>query len=113
MTSTTNSSDSDSSPLIQGSNHRSLHEDSEGTFHTGHPYRHEPDAKTRGIVWGSLSFIFVAALVVLLFFQDLLRDSFYPWLGLLPGNTTLAALAILDNAPVIVRLAVHHAQACE
>jgi membrane dipeptidase len=70
--------------------------------------QYEPDAKTRGIIWGVLSFIFIAALVFLLFFQHLLGESFYPWLGLLPGNATLAALAILDNAPVIVRLVVPH-----
>lgn len=103
--SSTNSSDS--SPLIQGSNRRSSREDSEGIFPTEHTtYPNKPDVKTRGVVWGTLSFIFIAALVILLFFQDLLRDSFYPWIGLLPGDETLAALAILDNAPVIVRLAV-------
>lgn len=107
MSSTTSDS-RDSSPLVQGSNHRFPNEDSEGSFHTGHAHRYEPDFKTRGIVWGVLSFVFVAALVVLLFFQHLLRDSFYPWLGLLPGNTTLAALAILNNAPIIVRFVLPH-----
>lgn len=101
MTSTTSSGGS--SPLVQESNHHSPHDHSEDIFHIPH---HEPDVKTRRIVWGLLSLVFLAALVVLLCFQHLLWDSFYPWLGLLPRNTTLATLAILENAPVIVRTAV-------
>ncbi|KAF8230218.1 hypothetical protein L208DRAFT_1283261 [Tricholoma matsutake] len=96
MTSTTSSGGS--SPLVQESNHHSPHDHSEDIFHIPH---HEPDVKTRRIVWGLLSLVFLAALVVLLCFQHLLWDSFYPWLGLLPRNTTLATLAILENAPVI------------
>lgn len=51
-----------------------------------------------------LTVLFVAALVVVMLFQHLLLNSFYPWLGLLPNDPMLAALAILDKAPVIVRL---------
>ncbi|KAK0212580.1 renal dipeptidase family [Desarmillaria ectypa] len=44
----------------------------------------------------------VAALVVLLFFQDSLPDGFAPWLGTLPKDPLLAALKVLEKAPVIV-----------
>jgi len=64
----------------------------------------EAHLKTRGAVWGGLTFVFVAALVLVLFFQHLLPGAFYPWLGLLPKDPSLAALRILDNAPIIVRL---------
>ncbi|KAF9467327.1 membrane dipeptidase-domain-containing protein [Collybia nuda] len=57
--------------------------------------------KLRGIIWGVLTFLFVIALVAVLLFQRLLLNSFYPWLGLLPKDPTLAALAILNQAPVI------------
>jgi membrane dipeptidase len=104
MTFESTASSNDSSLHVQGTNHHYPHEASEGTSYAGHTFPHEPDVKTRGIVWGLLSIIFIAALVVLLCFQNLLQDSLYPWFGLLPGNATLAALAILDNAPVIVRV---------
>jgi membrane dipeptidase len=103
MTPTTNSSNS-LSPPRERPYHHSSREPSDRTENA----HHEPDAKTRGIIWGVLSSIFTVALVFLLFFQHLLGESFYPWLGLLPGNATLAALAILDNAPIIVRLVAPH-----
>lgn len=61
--------------------------------------------RTRGVVWGVLTLLFVGCLVPLLLFQNLLLDSFYPWLGLLPRDPMLAALAILDRAPIIVSTA--------
>ncbi|KAF8070365.1 membrane dipeptidase-domain-containing protein [Lyophyllum atratum] len=64
----------------------------------------EADPKTRGIVWGVLTMLFVAGLVLLVGFQPLLEDKFYPLFGLLPKDPMLAALAILDKAPVIVNL---------
>ncbi|RDB24780.1 hypothetical protein Hypma_007998 [Hypsizygus marmoreus] len=61
----------------------------------------EANSKTRGIIWGALTLIFIVGLVLLLFFQHLLVDSFYSWLGVLPRDPVLAALVILDKAPVI------------
>lgn len=60
--------------------------------------------KTRGVVWGLLTVLFALALVVLLGFPQWLGQSFAPWLGNLPRDPALAALAILDCAPVIVSL---------
>ncbi len=62
----------------------------------------EADPRTRGAVWSALTALMVAALVVLLFFQDSLPDRFAPWLGTLPKDPLLAALKILETAPVIV-----------
>ncbi|KAK0454706.1 membrane dipeptidase-domain-containing protein [Armillaria borealis] len=61
----------------------------------------EADPRTRGAVWSALTALMVAALVVLLFFQDSLPDGFAPWLGTLPKDPLLAALKILETAPVI------------
>jgi len=61
----------------------------------------EADPTTRGIVWGALTVLFVTGLVLLVGFQHLLEDRFYPLFGLLPKDPMLAALAILDKAPVI------------
>lgn len=62
-----------------------------------------PNVRTRGIVWGILTFIFLLGLVFVLFFSDRFADTLYPWVGQLPKDPQLAALRILDNAPVIVR----------
>lgn len=61
------------------------------------------NVKTRSIVWGGLTFVFIAILVPLVFFPHKMFDFLYPWIGLLPRDPALAALAILDKAPVIVR----------
>lgn len=66
---------------------------------------HEPaNPKTRGIVWGLLTILFAATLVIILVFPQWLGQSFSPWMGLLPDDPALAALAILDRAPVLVSL---------
>lgn len=87
----------------------------------GHPTEHSPllandgnqehtdvqttlksDPKVRAVVWGSLTVLFVVAIILLVGFEDLFGDAFAPWLGKLPKDPHLAALAILDKAPVIV-----------
>ncbi|KAJ2916290.1 hypothetical protein MD484_g4099, partial [Candolleomyces efflorescens] len=61
----------------------------------------DADPKKRGVVWGLLTLLFAAALVLMLGFEDKVADTFGPWLGLLPRDPALAAIYILDNAPVI------------
>ncbi|KAG7449584.1 uncharacterized protein BT62DRAFT_593859 [Guyanagaster necrorhizus] len=61
----------------------------------------EANPRTRGAVWSALTTLMVAALVVLFFFQDSLPDGIAPWLGALPKDPMLAALKILERAPVI------------
>lgn len=56
------------------------------------------------MVWGLLTLLFAAALILMLAFEDKVADTFGPWLGLLPRDPAAAALVILDNAPVIVRI---------
>lgn len=63
----------------------------------------ESNPKVRGVVWGSLTSLLLVALVLLVGFQGIFGDSFAEWLGVLPKDPVLAALAILDKAPVIVR----------
>jgi hypothetical protein len=63
----------------------------------------ESNPKVRRIVWGALTLLFVAALVLLVGFQGIFGDPFAEWLGVLPKDPMLAALVILDRAPVIVR----------
>ena len=63
----------------------------------------ESNKKVRGVVWGALTSLLFVALVLLLGFQGIFGDSFAEWLGVLPKDPMLAALAILDKAPVIVR----------
>ncbi|KAJ3800332.1 membrane dipeptidase-domain-containing protein [Lentinula aff. detonsa] len=57
----------------------------------------------RSVVWGLLTTLTAAALVVLLFFQDHLPDNVktLPWVGGEPKDSMIAALAILEKAPVI------------
>ncbi|KAF9564773.1 hypothetical protein CPC08DRAFT_630667 [Agrocybe pediades] len=57
--------------------------------------------RVRTVVWSVLTVLFVAALVLLVGFERSLGDPFAPWLGRLPKDPALAALAILDKAPVI------------
>ncbi|KAF5325762.1 hypothetical protein D9611_000071 [Ephemerocybe angulata] len=61
----------------------------------------EANAKKRGIVWGALTALFAGALILILGFPDTFANVFGPWLGLIPSDPALAALAILDRAPVI------------
>lgn len=63
----------------------------------------ESNPKVRGIVWGALTSFVLVALVLLVGFQGIFGDSFAEWLGVLPKDPMLAALAVLDKAPVIVR----------
>jgi membrane dipeptidase len=63
----------------------------------------ESNPKVRRIVWGALTLLLLVAIVLLVGFQGIFSDSFAEWLGALPKDPTLAALAILDKAPVIVR----------
>lgn len=63
----------------------------------------ESNPKVRGVVWGALTSLLLVALVLLVGFQGIFGDSFAGWLGVLPKDSMLAALAILDKAPVIVR----------
>ena len=63
----------------------------------------ESNPKVRNVVWGALTLIFVVALVLFVGFHGVFSNSFAEhWLDVLPKDPTLAALAILDNAPVIV-----------
>ena len=59
-------------------------------------------SKARGVIWGVLTLLFLVATVLLVFFGKVFCDPFAPWLGTLPSDPNLAALAILDKAPVIV-----------
>lgn len=66
------------------------------------------DPKVRAWVWGPLTVLFVAALVILLGFFHSLPTALILWLGELPRDPMLAALAILDKAPVLVRSFLPH-----
>lgn len=81
----------ESSPLLQG---EAYDEDVEAG---------EANVKTRSIIWSTLTLVFIVILVPLVFFPQKISDSLYPWIGLLPRDPALAALAILDKAPIIVR----------
>lgn len=63
----------------------------------------ESNPKVRGIVWATLTSLVFVALVLLVGFPGIFGDSFAEWLGVLPKDPMLAALAVLDKAPVIVR----------
>lgn len=64
----------------------------------------EYNPKVRRIVWGALTSLFLVALVLLVGFPEIFGDYFATnWLGVLPKDPKLAALAILGKAPVIVR----------
>lgn len=83
------SPDSETTALLQGSN---------GINHS------KPDVKVRASVWGALTSVFIVGVVFVLWFPDLLSEAFSPILGTLPKDPMLAALSILDHAPVIVRV---------
>ena len=90
LTMTSNGRQSETSPLLGSEEH----EDSLSTP--------KSNPKVRAIVWGSLTVLFVATVILLVGFEDYFGDAFAPWLGKLPKDPHLAALAILDRAPVIV-----------
>ncbi|KAF5345322.1 hypothetical protein D9758_008491 [Tetrapyrgos nigripes] len=71
--------------------------------HHSSPQTNPPNPKTRSVVWSALTTFTVAALIVLLFFRDSLPDMWKlsPLLGGNPKDPMLAALGILDKAPVI------------
>ncbi|TFK74545.1 hypothetical protein BDN72DRAFT_833025 [Pluteus cervinus] len=85
----------ESSPLLQSPN---------GNGDDGEQGKLDPDEanpRTRAVVWGILTLVFVSGLVVMLCFEDTVAELFQPWLGILPRDPKAAALMILDRAPVI------------
>ncbi|KAF9528504.1 membrane dipeptidase-domain-containing protein [Crepidotus variabilis] len=82
------------SPLLNTNGHHEDDERTRGALSTRDP-------KSRIVVWSVLTLVFIAALVVLVGFEDKLGDSVKGWLGILPKNPTKAAIMILDKAPVI------------
>lgn len=58
--------------------------------------------KVRSTIWALLTLLFVVALVLFVKFEKMFGDTLRPYLGTLPSDPYLAALAILDKAPVIV-----------
>jgi membrane dipeptidase len=71
--------------------------------HDGSPRTAKPsNPKVRATIWGLLTLLFVVALVLLVGFEKVFGDTLAPYLGTLPSDPYLAALAILDKAPVIV-----------
>jgi membrane dipeptidase len=71
--------------------------------HDGSPNSARPsNLKVRATIWGLLTLLFVVALVLLVGFEKVFGDALAPYLGTLPSDPYLAALAILDKAPVIV-----------
>ena len=65
----------------------------------------EHDRGARATVWGAVLVLFIPTLFAMLFFQDWLasKDWFVEWSDRLPHDPMLAALRIMDIAPVIVR----------
>lgn len=91
---------SETSPLLHNNNtHRHDSEEDEDP-HVSHNTNRR-NFKARAFVWGVLTLLFGTSLVFILFFERLLPDSVRPWLGLLPRDPMMAALAILKAAPVI------------
>lgn len=92
---TTNTRPSETAPLLgaQGNGHDIEQQQNSSC---------DANPKKRGVVWGLLTLLFAAALILMLGFEDKVADTFGPWLGLLPHDPALAALYILDNAPIIV-----------
>ncbi|KAF5388764.1 hypothetical protein D9757_005636 [Collybiopsis confluens] len=71
-----------------------------------HDARNHPtpfNITVRSVVWGILTVLTTATLVVMLFFRDRLPDGvkLLPWVGGDPRDPTVAALAILDKSPII------------
>ncbi|KAE9408614.1 hypothetical protein BT96DRAFT_953890 [Gymnopus androsaceus JB14] len=73
--------------------------------HDEYGTRTKPDApfntRVRSIVWGVLTLLTTAVLVVMLFFLDDLPDSLKSWAGGEPSDPMFAALSILDKSPII------------
>jgi membrane dipeptidase len=64
---------------------------------------HVERSRAHAVVGGSLTALFIIVLTLMLVFEDL-HDSIGPWFGAIPKDPSLAALVILQNAPVIVSL---------
>jgi len=72
--------------------------------HDGSPKTAGPsNPKVRSTIWGLMTLLFVIALVLFLKFEKVFGDTLRPYLGTLPSDPYLAALEILNKAPVIVR----------
>jgi hypothetical protein len=65
----------------------------------------EPDTAVRATVWGALTVLFVTGLFGMLLFQDWFagKEWFLGWTDRLPRDPMMAAMRIMDIAPVIVR----------
>ncbi|KAH6914228.1 dipeptidase [Coprinopsis sp. MPI-PUGE-AT-0042] len=61
---------------------------------------HVERSKAHVVVGTSLTALFLVVLTLMLVFEDL-HDSIGPWFGAIPKDPSLAALVILQNAPVI------------
>lgn len=73
------------------------------TSHAGsnsNEHTHTERSKAHIVVGMSLTALFIIMLILMLIFEDL-HDSIAPWFGAIPKDPSLAALAILSNAPVI------------
>ncbi len=92
-----NDDDDNERTQLLGQGDQNGHDGTDGNKET------QPSSKTRAVVLGVLTFLFVLGLVPLLAFQNKLPEELFPWLGRLPSDPMLAALSILDKAPVIVR----------
>lgn len=64
--------------------------------------KRKSNPKIRATVWGGLTLLTVAFLVLFAGFFQSLPDAFIAWLGGVPSDPVAAALVILDRAPVIV-----------
>ncbi|KAH8827962.1 membrane dipeptidase-domain-containing protein [Flagelloscypha sp. PMI_526] len=96
--------DSNRDPAASSSSHHhpSFHVDNRPWNNGLQPAYMSPDmSKTRAIIWSILTALFIAALVIALAYSNLIALAFYPWIGILPTDPMLAALAVLDKAPVI------------
>ena len=60
----------------------------------------------RAVVWAGLTVLCILGLVFMLFFVDRIGHPEWAsrWTGRLPKDPMLAALQVMDNSPVIVRL---------
>lgn len=58
----------------------------------------------RSVVWGILTVLTIAILVIMLFFRDDLPDSLQSWVGGTVKDPMFAALSIMDKSPIIVCL---------
>lgn len=84
----------ETSPLLPSSN--------SGTNTNRESDDHVERSKAHAVVGASLTALFVIMLTLMLVFD--LHDSIGPWFGAIPKDPSLAALVILQNAPIIVSL---------